>query len=387
MTPEHAEGPVQRVHTDDDLRRWSDNVPYAQEDQLSTVRSARSRAVHNARLDSDGAFVQNHGDGDLVRWPYTVSGLDLLDRYVPTLAVELGRANERRTEEARSRMRMAAVEGVSRRVGDGLVGAAPITAKRFLDCRQSRAALELLPHRPLVVVIDDRLHSLVEQRLGSLEERNFIPIQVEIPDKGFSESAWLTMPGCDAAELELLRKELAAGQPEPTPESSGVVPARRPRDAEEPGDDDSSPTPGDTPEDRQRRRMTPALATIIGAAIAALAAVAVAMVPFLPWNTDKSDSTTPWVDITGTCTAPGDQLAVSSGGFTPNKQYTVTVTEPGGRPYDLSYGSSGTATAQGALHTGWTCEAKDASGVYSIAVTDTTTGKTAHDTFQVDKVD
>ncbi|MES4892500.1 hypothetical protein [Streptomyces sp. NPDC096012] len=403
------------VHTFGDLKAYSDNVMHAQEDLLQTARGARGRAALTARLGGPADFVQNHGDGELVRWPAAVRGLDILDRYLSALAVEFRRVNERRADHAKARLRVAVVEGYSRRVGDNLVGQAPVTARRFLDCWQARLALDLFPDHPVVAVIDSGLYDLARQRLGSLEPDRFLPIRIGLPEKGFADQAWLTVPGCDASELERLRKEITARDveagPAPPPETPRrAATARTPgagtgtagdtdavarggaaRDTGAAGEADAvgdAGAAGDAGRGGRRPRWwtDQAAATIVAAVIAAVAAVAAAVVPALPWNDDKPGTTAPRLSVDGTCTAPGDHLTVSSGGFTPDGPYTVTVTDPDGRPYPLSNGSRGRATGQGALNTDWTCEAKDAAGEYTMTVTDETSHRSARDTFQVDKV-
>ncbi|WP_075735883.1 hypothetical protein [Streptomyces acidiscabies] len=371
---------VLRAITFDDVSGYSGNAPHNQQGLLRSVGDARDNAALSAQIPDGKEFVQNHGDGEMTRWEEYVRGLDLMDRYVPALAVELGKENESRRPQQWARLRLAVVEEYSRLVGDTLLGAAPVVARRFLDCEQCRRALALLPNRPLVVVVSSGLYDVVKERYGSLTPEKFVPIEVDIPEKGFREAAWLTVPGCDEAELELLRKEF------------GEVRRRDGRrQGEEGGEEEGEDDEGEDgageasrPARRSRFRWTSnqALATVIASMIAALGAV----LPSLLSDSGSSDDSAPWVDVTGTCTAPGSRLQVASRGFTAGKPYTVSVTAPDGRPYDLSYGSSGTASAQGTLNTGWTCETRDVPGTYTITVTDSVTGVSARDTFQVARV-
>ncbi|WP_416967359.1 hypothetical protein [Streptomyces sp. 4F14] len=429
-------GSVLRAITFDDVPGYSGNAPHGQQALLRSVGDARDNAALSAQIPDAKEFVQNHGDGELARWNERVRALDLLDRYVPALAVELGKENESRRPQQWARLRLAVVEGYSKLAGDTLLGSATVAARRFLDCEQCRRALALLPNRPLVVVIGGGLYEVVKERYGSLAPEQFVRIEVDIPEKGFRETAWLTVPGCDTAELEVLRKEFEGTRSRGTGEGTGGEragggearrggeagggvrggeaqgegeegegegegrdddvrrPAPRPRPAPDsrlaPDPGSAAPGPGPAPDPapaarRRRFRWTSnqALATVVASVIAALGA----LLPSLLSDSGSSgDSGKPWVDVSGTCTAPGGRLQVGSGGFTPGKPYTVSVTDPDGRPYGLSYGAGGTATARGTLNTGWTCEAQDAPGTYTITVTDSTTGESARDTFQVARV-
>lgn len=105
--------------------------------------------------------------------------------------------------------------------------------------------------------------------------------------------------------------------------------------------------------------------------------------PAQPPNTVESPQA-PFIDISGTCTRQGDQLAVKSSGF--KGSYTVAFFGPDKKPYALDLGTQGTANPDGTVKTKWTCEHKDAPGLYSVEITDHTTGIVAKDTFQVDAV-
>ncbi|MEU1572047.1 hypothetical protein ABZ519_12985 [Streptomyces collinus] len=430
MYPRHDEGPVSRTHTLDDISGFGRNEPRGQGDVLRTVRHARTAAARGAKLDRNGAFEQEFGDGELARWPAQVSSLDLLDRYPPALATELSRGNERRIEEAWIRMRLAVVDDLSAVEGTSLTGNAAVTLRRLVDAPQCRRALELLPGRPLVVVIDHQLYQrLVEPRYGSLDPSQYIPFRVDDPQKRFRADAWLTVPGCDATERELLRQRLAepahgtfegtgsgsdsgsgtwpgsgagsgsgsglatgagtaAGDAGPSAAGPSAAARGGGGGAGQPVAPDAHGTPQtepDAPDDRPWWR-NPVTATIVAAAIAALATVVAALVPVLLPTDDEPGEREPSLSVTGTCTRQGDQLTVSSSGFTPNGPYTVSAVGPGGEPYPLSNGSSGTATAAGALRTRWMCEAQDEAGDYTMTATDTTTGRSARTTFHVDKV-
>ena len=95
------------------------------------------------------------------------------------------------------------------------------------------------------------------------------------------------------------------------------------------------------------------------------------------------------VQVTGSCGDAGG-FRLKSSGFTPNGQYRTDARYPDGRPYTyLLSGGKGRADADGATP-GWTWNCMDGPGgqpdtpgVYSITITDLTTGKSVSTSLEV----
>lgn len=416
MSKQYDEGPASRPITQDDLRGWSSLQPHDHESSLTTLDGIRRRAARDGRVSREEAFRQRHGDGELMRWADGTSALDLLMRYAPALCTELEQENGRLAEPYRMQLRLALVEGYSEIVRGNLTGSPPVTVARLLNSEPCRRALVLLPHRPLVLIIPDDLYQGLVRQRPALHPHTYVRVTVKEPGKGFEAAAWLSVPGCDDEELRLLRDELGRTPAEPAAVTGGTDVLTRARTAArqqaapaapgratdsrptvahgttratETADDEETGADEDAePDPRPVRRPWLRHPAVVAAMVAALGGIAAAAVPaLLSGDGGGGDGKgSPDLSITGTCTRAGDQLDVRSSGFTPGGTYTISITDPDGRPYPLTIGDSNTATSAGSLRTRWMCQEGDTSGLYTARATDESSGRSVTTTFRVDSV-
>jgi hypothetical protein len=207
---------VRRLITFDDIRGYHTYSTTAQQLLLMSVDAARRRAAQNAGLDRGAADIQSHGDGEMVRWPEEVTAVATLNDYVRELCSEMAALNGERPEGRPIQLRLAVVDGYSALEGGNLTGRGPVTAARLLDSRQCREALALAPQHPLAVITTDEIYQdVVADPYRQLRSENYVRVLVRHEGKDFTQTAWLTVPGCDAERLRGLSEDAAETPAEP----------------------------------------------------------------------------------------------------------------------------------------------------------------------------
>jgi len=203
-----APRPVHRVHTSCDVEKYSVFLHEDQhfvQSQLNTVLARAARAAH---VDRENAILQPAGDGDLTRWPESVTAPDILADYVPALYQALLNLNRNLAADRQIRLRLAITAGTSEEGDYGLVGAAPIHAARLVNSRVGRNELARAEGHPMVVIVDDPVYQDVVQRgvrhLDARTYRRVIATDAEKPP--YERVAWIMIPG----------RSLPAVEPPPT---------------------------------------------------------------------------------------------------------------------------------------------------------------------------
>lgn len=197
MATKGEEGRVSRVHTDSDLVKYSKRKFPGQLMAQQTFKTAQDRAAAHARLPKNTAWTQEKGDGELVRWPRETESFHILSHYVPALYDELMSTNQLLAPEQQLHVRMSVVFGASEIGTLGLIGDAPITAGRLVDSKEVRNAIQAAPGSPLAVIIDDGVYRNVVKSglVSNLDASQYQRVEIDIPEKGFREVAWIVVPG------------------------------------------------------------------------------------------------------------------------------------------------------------------------------------------------
>ncbi|SES14054.1 hypothetical protein SAMN04487983_103287 [Streptomyces sp. yr375] len=373
MNPQIEQGLVRRLHTGDDLVRYSGNQPHVQRGLLEAIDPVRQRAARVAGLDREAAYKQPQGDGEFVRWPAAPSTLDILLRYPPALRNELLQANVSRHRDAALRLRLAMVEGLTEAAPGGLSGDPFVMVSRFLSCWQARRALVLTPDCPLVVVVDqDIFRDTVAKEFLGLRPDQYVEILVHDEDKDFEMPAWLTLPGSTPEQTEAVREQVGVGvgfgpnQSRTTARPSRPAPARTNHTPHTDRTDHTDHTPiprpaagrtepdgadeeaGDPPPTGRHRRPTWFESALAVALVGAIATIAAAVVPPLLDGGDDAKSPTPSLSPKAdTRSTPSDAPSTTSG-----IPAQVRWTNDGGSTFLRSYVSPkpGNATPTGSAY-------------------------------------
>ncbi|RSM38102.1 hypothetical protein DMA12_34010 [Amycolatopsis balhimycina DSM 5908] len=197
MPDSTAPGPVHRVHTSCDVEKYSTFLHEDQHFVQSQLNTVLARAARAARVDRENAILQPAGDGDLTRWPETVTSPDVLADYVPAVYRELLNLNRNLAADRQIRLRLAITAGISEEGDYGLVGAAPVHAARLVNSRVGRNELANAQGHPMVVIVDDPVYQDVVRRgvrhLDARAYRRAIVTDAEKPS--YERVAWIMVPG------------------------------------------------------------------------------------------------------------------------------------------------------------------------------------------------
>jgi hypothetical protein len=197
LTDGNDHSPGYRVHTACDVKQYSSRDHDTQLFVQSQLKELQARAARHAHVALDKATVQNHGDGNLIRWPATTSAVDILSKYIPALYNELFALNRRLADGSGIQMRFAVAAGTSEMSPTGgLVGMAVVVVSRLVDSKEIRDELTTAGHTPLIVFVDDAVYQdIIGPKLGHLNPALYRRVDIHDRDKGFERTAWMTMPG------------------------------------------------------------------------------------------------------------------------------------------------------------------------------------------------
>ncbi|MEQ0565597.1 hypothetical protein ABJI51_41515 [Amycolatopsis sp. NEAU-NG30] len=173
--------------------------------QQLALQEALSAAVDAAGavagLDPADRQRQVAGDGFLDVISDSGAELALVDPFVRELDSRLAWFNHDRRPEARLRLRLAIHHGGAVPGACGFASDGPVHVCRLRDAKPVKAALTAIPEANLVQVLSEPIFGSVRQRLTSLSAGDFTPVVVDEPEKDFRETAWIRVPGIDAARL------------------------------------------------------------------------------------------------------------------------------------------------------------------------------------------
>src|SRR6266516_3354305 len=136
------------------------------------------------------------GDGEVAVLPAEVDMLAVVRKFVSELDHRLTDHNEDHHPETRIRLRVAMHIDVITPAALGYAGPALIVLQRLLDSAPLRTALTDAPDASLAQIISECLYQkTVVPELGGLRPRQFQKVQVDLPAKGFQQTAYVYVPG------------------------------------------------------------------------------------------------------------------------------------------------------------------------------------------------
>ncbi|RCG27891.1 hypothetical protein DQ384_25555 [Sphaerisporangium album] len=172
--------------------RFDDNEQDAAQGRLVRVlEHARRRAgVPEAEVDR-----QASGDGQFAILPPAIDETQVIPDLIRGLRIELKDANAGLDAHHRLRLRVALCRGIIREAANGYVGAVSIAVNRVLDSKPLREALAGDRSADIAFAVTDSLYrEVVAHGYEDLVPSEFRPAAVVIPEKQFSENAWIFVP-------------------------------------------------------------------------------------------------------------------------------------------------------------------------------------------------
>jgi hypothetical protein len=143
------------------------------------------------------------GDGELAVLPPDIDLAKVVGRFVSALNEKLCVYNEDRVQEMKIRLRVAMHIDTLMLSSLGYAGPALVVLSRLLDSRPVRDALIWATDAELALLVSEPVHrKVVESGLGGIQPKQFRAVQVELPAKDFSATAYLHVPGMDMSAFE-----------------------------------------------------------------------------------------------------------------------------------------------------------------------------------------
>jgi hypothetical protein len=167
--------------------RWDNLAALSARAALARLLRAafRSAGIPRWRL-----AIENCGDGTIILVPASVSKVDLLDPFVPTLVAGLRAYNASVGPGSRIRLRVAVHAGEVIRAARGWVSADVTMACRLVDGEPLYHELARSPSTDLVLVASNRIHDgVIRHAYRTIDPADYTPVRVIV--KETDVHAWL----------------------------------------------------------------------------------------------------------------------------------------------------------------------------------------------------
>jgi hypothetical protein len=208
---------VERFVVGVDIKGFSALVTRRQILVQDALHRMLGEAAASVGLDRDLWTRHPGGDGEVAVLPADVDLVAAVRGFVTALDTRLADHNEDHHDGARIRLRVAMhTDVVVTEQGPlGYAGPALTVLSRLLDADPARAALKEAPDANLAQIISDVLYrKAVLSGLGSLRPRQFRQVRVDLPDKGFHETAYLYVPPHETTTPHVLPPPVERAEPE-----------------------------------------------------------------------------------------------------------------------------------------------------------------------------
>jgi len=183
-----------------DLQRYSRLNTREQLEVQRDLDRLLDDAARTAGLDRRRWRRQPGGDGEIAELPADTELISVVATLVAALDELLTDHNEAHSEGHRIRLRVAMHIGALSDAPFGSAGPAFVVLSRLLDSRPVRTALDSSPQANLALILSQPVYDkAVRSELGGLRPRQFQEVRVDIPGKGFHETAYVRVPGAAPA--------------------------------------------------------------------------------------------------------------------------------------------------------------------------------------------
>ncbi|MEJ3746283.1 hypothetical protein WEI85_23705 [Actinomycetes bacterium KLBMP 9797] len=155
-------------------------------------------------------LIQQGGDGELAILPPGTSERVVVSRLAPIVDRLLREHNQGLASEAKVRLRIAVHQGLVHLDGaNGFPSEAIVHVCRLVDSPQLKAMLRRFPGANVALIISDSLYHDVVRHYQDLRPEQFACVSARLPEKNFNATAWIYVPGENAAELAAAIAEIA----------------------------------------------------------------------------------------------------------------------------------------------------------------------------------
>jgi hypothetical protein len=216
-----SQSAVRRLCLAVDVESYSKRAMPEQLDVQTRLLWTMVQACRTAHVALAACERQDSGDGQILLLPAGIDESTVLPGLVLGLLAALHNVNHPVGEGGRIRLRVSLGQGAVQVGATGFVAPSVVTVCRLLDSDELRAALSASPDSDAAFIVTaDLFQDMFAQGYGGLPARDFRPVRISRPSKGFSADAWIQVPGPrddlprapgfpGATAAELRRKQLS----------------------------------------------------------------------------------------------------------------------------------------------------------------------------------
>jgi hypothetical protein len=204
--------PDRRVLVSVDMESYSSRTNVLQHRAQSALKLIMEDATAEIGLNRIDWIIQQGGDGELGILPRGVSERVVVTRLAPAVDRLVRNHNQGLDSGAKVRLRIAVHQGLVHLEGaNGFPGAAVVHISRLIDAPELKAILRRASGADVALIISDSLYQDVVRQYHDLRPEQFARIDAHLPEKNFQATAWVFVPGEDAAKLASATTEATIG--------------------------------------------------------------------------------------------------------------------------------------------------------------------------------
>jgi hypothetical protein len=188
----------------------------------SAFKRVMEEATAELGLHRVAWHIQQGGDGELAILPPGTSERAVVTRLAPVVDRLLREHNRGLAPEGKVRLRIAVHQGLVHLDGaNGFPSEAIVHVCRLVDSPQLKATLRRFPGADVALIVSDSVYQDVVRHYHDLRPEHFARVSAKLPEKNFSATAWIYVPGENAAGLTTAgadeRSESEAGRTASSP--------------------------------------------------------------------------------------------------------------------------------------------------------------------------
>jgi hypothetical protein len=194
--------PDRRLLVSADMEGYSKRNNILQHRAQAAFKKVMDDATAELGLQRVNWLIQQGGDGELAILPPGTSERLVVTRLVPVVDRLLRLHNEGLASQARVRLRIAIHQGLVHLDGhNGFPSEAVVHVCRLVDAPELKAALRRFPGAGVALIVSDSMYRDVVRHYPDLRPEQFAQVSADLPNKDFSATAWIYVPGENAAAV------------------------------------------------------------------------------------------------------------------------------------------------------------------------------------------
>jgi hypothetical protein len=193
--------PDRRVLVAADMESYSRRDNVLQYRAQSAFKRVMDEAAAELGLHRVAWHIQRGGDGELAILPPGTSERAVVAGLAPIVDRLMREHNRGLSPEAKVRLRIAVHQGLVHLDGaNGFPSEAIVHVCRLVDSPQLKATLRRFLGADVALIVSDSVYQDVIRHYHDLRPEHFARVSATLPEKHFSATAWIYVPGENAAD-------------------------------------------------------------------------------------------------------------------------------------------------------------------------------------------